>query len=312
MKKWIWIGISITVALFVIAGGMLFYAYHSLKHTAKQVYEPLPSDTPRYVSRDTEVKPLNKVETGKLAPFTALILGVDEREHDRGRSDTILILTVNPQTHKVLMFSIPRDTRTEIAGKGVQDKINHAYAFEEVAGSIRTVENFLDMPIDYYVEVNMEGFEAVVNILGGVDVHNPFAFDYLGSSFRKGPLHLNGELALKYSRMRFDDPRGDFGRTERQRQIVSDVIRRAAQWNNALELPKVLKSVEKYVRTNMTFGEMQDLALKYRQKIGTIETTEIEGKGAMIGGIYYFIVDQTERDRIHDAMKQALKTNAAG
>ncbi|MCC3376011.1 LCP family protein [Cohnella sp. REN36] len=304
MKKWIWIGVSITGFLVLVAGGLLIYAYYSLQHTAKQVYEPL--DRPHYVSRDTEIK-TEKISTSAMSSFTVMMLGVDERENDRGRSDTIILLTVNPSTEKVLMFNIPRDTRTEIVGRDTEDKINHAYAFDGLAGSIRTVEHFLDMPIDYYVEVNMEGFETVVDTLNGVDVNNPFAFDYSGTSFPKGPLHLNGADALKFSRMRYDDPRGDFGRNERQRQIVKDVIRRAAQWNNAFDLPQLLKDVGKTVKTNLTFDEMQDLILKYRKHIKTVDTTEIRGQGKMIGGIYYYLVDQQERDRIHAAMKQTLQ-----
>lgn len=309
MKKWMRIGIIITAVIFIAAGGLLYYAYRSLERTAKSVYAPLPQDTPRYISKDTEVKPLARAETSRLASLTVLLLGVDQRVNDRGRSDTILVLTVNPNSHKVLMFNIPRDTRTEIVGRGTEDKINHAYAFEGIAGTLRTVESFLDMPIDYYVEVNMEGFETVVNILNGVDVNNAFAFDYGGTSFAKGPLHLNGELALKYSRMRYDDPRGDFGRNDRQRQIVKDVIRRAAKWNNAFDLPKVLNAIGENVKTDINFGDMKDLAAKYRPNIGTVETTEIQGKGGLIDGIYYYFVDQQERDRIHELMKQSLKAD---
>lgn len=306
MKRWIRIGIGITAVLFLAAGGLAYYAYHSLEKTAKRVYAPLPTDKAPYVSRDVEVKPVAKVETNELASFSVLMLGVDQRPQDRGRSDTLIVLTVNPRTRSVLMFNIPRDTRTEIVGRGTQDKINHAYAFEGIGGAVRTVESFLDMPIDYYVEVNMEGFKTVVDILSGVDVVNPFAFDYDGASFARGPLHLDGELALKYSRMRYDDPRGDFGRNERQRQIVGDVIRRAAKWTNAFDLPKVLGAIGDNVKTNLGFDEMKDLAAKYRPRISTIDTTEVKGKGGTIDGIYYYFVDQQERDRIHALMKQSL------
>ncbi|MFC5701794.1 LCP family protein [Cohnella faecalis] len=305
MKRWIWISAGAAVVILLGIVGTGGYAYFSLKHTAKQVYVPLP-DKPKYVSKDTELKRPETIDTSKLSPFTVLLLGVDERQGDRGRSDTILVLTVNPKQEKALLFNIPRDTRTEIAGRKSQDKINHAYAFEGVAGSLATVENFLDMPIDYYVEVNMEGFKSIVDTLNGVDVVNAFAFSYEGSEFPAGEQHLDGDQALKFSRMRYDDPRGDFGRNERQRQIVRDVLHRASQWNNLWELPDVLKTVGNHVRTNMTFDEIQDLATKYRTRIAKVESTEIRGKGSMINGIYYYLVDEKERDRIHSDMKKLL------
>lgn len=271
------------------------------------MFQPLPASKPKYVSRDAEVVTREKVDTEQLAPFSILLLGVDEREGDQGRSDTIIVMTVNPLNKTVFMFNIPRDTRTEIAKRGTQDKINHAYAFEGISGSLATVERFLDMPLDYYMEINMEGFKKIVDLLDGVEVDNPFAFEYEGSRFPEGKMHLDGSLALKFSRMRFDDPRGDFGRNERQRQIVGDVLRRAGDWNNALELPGLLKAVGDHVRTNLTFGQMQDLATKYRTQVETIESTEIRGRGEMINGIYYYIVGKDERDRIHDEMKRHLR-----
>lgn len=90
----------------------------------------------------------------------------------------MIFLTVNPAKQSMLMFNIPRDTRTEIIGRGTVDKINHAYAFGGVNMSVKTVEHFLDYPVNYYVRVNMEGFARLIDSLGGVDVDNPFAFSY--------------------------------------------------------------------------------------------------------------------------------------
>ncbi|MCZ4136008.1 hypothetical protein BZG24_29500, partial [Escherichia coli] len=117
------------------------------------------------------------VDLNSKEPFNALILGVDERPNDSGRSDTIIVLSVNPAKHKALLFNIPRDTRTEIVGHGTEDKINHAYAFGGVDMSIRTIEQFLGIPIHYYMKVDMEGFARIIDLVGGVDVNNPFAFD---------------------------------------------------------------------------------------------------------------------------------------
>ena len=103
-------------------------------------------------------------------PFSVLVLGVDEQKDDIGRSDSMIIITVNPNVESIKMLSIPRDTRTEIVGNGTEEKINHAYARGGVEMAIATVENFLDLPIDYYVKVNMDGFKEIIDALDGVTV----------------------------------------------------------------------------------------------------------------------------------------------
>ncbi len=117
---------------------------------------------------------------------------VDEREGDIGRSDTLIILTVNPNKESIQMVSIPRDTRTEIIGKGFEDKINHAYAFGGPEMTMDTVEHFLDIPIDYFVQLNLESFTEIVDSVGGVTVTNSLPFSSDGYYFDKGTITLDG------------------------------------------------------------------------------------------------------------------------
>lgn len=139
------------------------------------------------IDRQT-TKRTDTLNLGSKEPFSVLMLGVDERDGDSGRSDTMIVLTVNPDKKSVKMLSIPRDTRTEIVGHGTTDKINHAYAFGGVAMSMDTVENFLDIPIDYFMQINMEGFKDIVDSVGGVTVDNDLDFTYEGVHFAKGRL----------------------------------------------------------------------------------------------------------------------------
>ena len=118
-------------------------------------------------------------------PVSILLLGADERGEDKGRSDSLMVITLNPKNNSMKTVSIPRDTYTEIVGKGKSDKINHAYAFGGVDMSVATVEKFLNVPINYYIEVNMEGFKDIVDAVGGVDVNNDLEFTQDGSSFCK-------------------------------------------------------------------------------------------------------------------------------
>ncbi|WP_127495661.1 LCP family glycopolymer transferase [Paenibacillus glycanilyticus] len=306
--------IGIGAGLVVIAAGTGGYAWHlygSVKKTADKIYEPIQPTA--YVSKDPEVtvKPQQAAQAliEKRHPFTVVVMGVDERENDKGRSDTLIVLAVNPEKKSILMFNIPRDTRTEIIGHGTTDKINHAYAFGGVSMAKNTVEHFLDYPIDYYIRINMEGFAHLIDILGGVEVNNPFSFYYVGHQFDKGPLKLNGDLALLYSRMRYDDPRGDLGRNARQREIMMEVMKSSLQFSNITQIQKILKELGNSVKTNITFDEMKTFMSDYREDLGNINTVEISGSGSMINKIWYLIVSKEEKERIHELLKEQMDTN---
>lgn len=294
--------------ILLAAGGFVWFIYHSASQTAAKMYEDVGPAKTVYVSKDpTVTKKAEPVAMKKLDPFTVLVLGVDERKNDRGRSDTMIVLTVNPAKKSMLMFNIPRDTRTDIVGRGTVDKINHAYAFGGVRMSIDTVENFIDYPIDYYVKVNMEGFAHLIDMIGGVAVDNPFAFDYEGVHFDQGHLDLNGTDALKYSRMRYDDPRGDFGRNTRQRDILQEIMKNALSLSSITHVQSLFGELGDSVKTDVTFADMKTFAKDYRQSIDSVDTVEINGTGKIIDKIWYYIVDDAERTRIHNQIKTHLQ-----
>lgn len=316
MKRW-W-KLIIAAVLLIVFGvcGYMYYIYDTVKTTADRIYEPIRTTRPVYRSTDQEVmtKAQPRVEgeeapaviAGKK-PFNVLVMGVDQRPGDSGRSDTIILLAVNPSLHSILMFNIPRDTRTDIIGKGTVDKINHAYAFGGAEMAISTVEHFLDYPIDYYVKVNMEGFEAIIDILGGVEVNNPMEFTYEGNTFHQGQLQLDGKKALLFSRMRYDDPRGDLGRNARQREIMKAVLQRALGFGTLASLPRIMEQVSTHVKTNITFDEMTEFIQSYRPEIHSIAIDEIAGAGRRIHDIYYYIVDPKERIRVHERLKKQMQ-----
>ena len=187
MKKKILFWILGIIGVLIIGGGIYAYnIYSSVSKTLDEVHKPL--------KRDEGNKQEEKISNSE--PVSILLLGADERGEDKGRSDSLMVITLNPKTNSMKTVSIPRDTYTEIVGKGKKDKINHAYAFGGIDMSVKTVENFLDIPVDHYIEVNMEGFKDVVDAVGGVEVNNDLAFSYEGSQFMKGDIHLNGTEAL--------------------------------------------------------------------------------------------------------------------
>jgi LCP family protein required for cell wall assembly len=302
-RIWLWTILGI-LTLFLLGIGVYAYSiYHHVKETANLMHEPM--------NRTVSEKRSEPIVLKKQDPISILLMGVDERKGDRGRSDSLIVLTVNPNKKSIEMVSIPRDTRTEIVGKGTQDKINHAYAFGGIEMTISTVEKFLDIPIDYYIKVNMESFRDIVNAVGGVTVNNPFAFTYEGVTFPKGQITLDGEKALKYSRMRYEDPRGDFGRQDRQKQIIEAVINKGASFSSLANYDEILAAIGKNLKTNMTFEQMKDIQANYKDARQHIEQLHMKGNGTKINGIYYLVVPEQERSAISNKLKEHLEINTA-
>ncbi|QSB49332.1 LytR family transcriptional regulator [Parageobacillus toebii] len=301
-KKWLrWVG-GIVAVLLIGIGAYAYSIYHHVKQTANQMYENVDWKSDK---RDDEISFKEKT------PISILLIGVDERKGDRGRADSLIVMTVNPNKKSIEMVSIPRDTRTEIIGKGKKDKINHSYAFGGVEMTMATVEHFLDIPIDYYIKVNMESFRDIVDAVGGVTVNNPFAFTYEGVTFPKGEITLNGEKALKYSRMRKSDPRGDFGRQDRQKQIIEAIIQKGASFSSLTNYDEVLAAIGKNMKTNLTFDDMQEIQANYKEARHHIEQLHITGKGTTMNGTYYLIVPEEERLAISNKLKEHLELKTA-
>ena len=122
-----------------------------------------------FPSIDTNVV---KDKVNELEPLNILLLGVDARPGNSGRADALMVLSLNPNENRLQLISIPRDSRTLIIGKGYEAKINHAYAYCGTEMSISTVETFLDINLDYYVEMNMEGLAEMADSVGGIKVTN--------------------------------------------------------------------------------------------------------------------------------------------
>ncbi|PLT31814.1 LCP family glycopolymer transferase [Peribacillus deserti] len=292
--------IGLLLLMFLIGGGTyIFSVYKSLAAAVETMHSPI--DIKKSDKRQKAVTLEHK------QPFSILLLGVDQRKNDSGRSDTMIVLTVNPNKKSVEMLSIPRDTRTEIIGKGTEDKINHAYAYGGIPMSMKTIENFLDIPIDYYVELNMEGFQSIVDSVGGVTVENDLEFSDKGYHFNKGSITLDGKKALVYSRMRHQDPRGDFGRQHRQRQVIKEVINKGTSLSTINHYDRILEALGSNVKTNLTFDQMVDIRKNYMEAAKNIKQYQIEGTNERAEDeIFYFIVPEEERKAVTSRLREHL------
>ncbi|WP_223556484.1 LCP family glycopolymer transferase [Lysinibacillus sphaericus] len=295
-KIWLWI-VGSLIAIFLIFIGT---AYYSIQKTMNKINTPLETTD----SGEKEQKTVTKKE-----PFSVLMLGVDERKDDSGRSDTMIVVTVNPEKQTMKMLSIPRDTRTEIIGHDSVDKINHAYAFGGVPMAVDTVEHYLDIPIDYYVYINMDGFLQIIDTIGGITIENDMDLTYDKHHYPKGEITLNGEEALIFSRIRYEDPRGDFGRQIRQRQIIEAVLKKASTTPSILlKATDMLDVVGDNVRMNFTMKDLIQLQSIYKKMDGNIDQLSFEAEGGQrINHIWYYIPDETELGKIQSELKAHLK-----
>lgn len=279
------------------------YGYYQLRKTSDNIYSDIAKE--KHPSREEE-----EVDLKDKKPFSILLMGIDTGDQGRveqGRSDTIMVMTVNPEKDKTTLVSIPRDTRTEIIGRGFDDKINHAYAFGGPAMSVNTVQNLLDIPIDYFVSVNMAGIQQIVDAVGGVSVTPGISFNQDGYSFVEGQeTKVNGEAALAYSRMRKQDPEGDFGRQERQREIVLAILKKGASFDSILNYQSVLNTMEDNLQTNLDFNDMVSIFMNYSSALSNINQIQMDGEGTKIDGIYYLNIPEETISDVRSELKEEL------
>ncbi|MFC4323386.1 LCP family glycopolymer transferase [Litchfieldia salsa] len=292
----------------ILISGVGVYSYNVYSHIVNAV-----DNMHQPIDRDKSAKREERVEFEATEPLSILVVGVDERDGDFGRTDSMLVVTINPKTKSTKILSIPRDTRTEVVdseepSNSFMTKINHAYAYGGIEMTIDTVENFLNVPIDYYTEVNMKGFKDIVDAVGGINVNNQYAFELDGVTLEAGQQHLDGEEALQYARMRKEDPLGDFGRQARQREVLSKVINKGKSLSTLTNYDDVLEALQENVKTNLTLDEIIDIQLGYKSAIQTIEKIEITGEGTTLyDGIWYFLVDDETRQTLSDELRTHLE-----
>lgn len=212
-----------------------------------------------------------------------LLLGVDKRPSETStRSDSIVVISMDPVTKNTHVFSILRDSWVDIPGHK-KNRINDAYAAGGPELMAQTVEELTGLPIQFYVVTDFKGFEKVVDAIGGVDINVEKDMDYklyedngyYDIHLKKGMQHLDGNKALQYVRFRHDKL-GDYTRTERQRKFLLALVGEMKKTTNILKVPSILETISDYIKTNMGSSEMLKLAtLGYKMDINQIKTEQI-------------------------------------
>ncbi|MFN4279503.1 LCP family protein [Thermosynechococcus sp.] len=210
---------------------------------------------------------------GMSRPVNLLVLGVDKvldapegsPERFRGRTDTMLLARFNPENGTITVLSIPRDTRVEIPGYGI-DKINAANVYGAVNLTVRVVSETLNYtPVDRYIRIDTGAFRELVDLVGGVEVNVPKRMVYtdhtqkLYIDLQPGLQTLNGEQAEGFVRFRYDEL-GDIGRAQRQQMLIKALQKKLTNPVMLTQLPKIYSVLQKYVDTDLTFAELMAIA----------------------------------------------------
>ncbi len=244
-----------------------------------------------------------------------MVLGVDAREDDVGRSDTLFVLTVDTKTKQVAMLSIPRDTRVKIPGLG-WDKINHAYANGGSKLTQQTVEGLLGIKIDHTIKVSPRGFVKAIDSLGGLDINvekrmyytDPYDEDGgLVIDLKPGMQHLDGKKAVQY--VRYRDEEGDIGRVARQQHFIKALLAELASPATIIKIPTLVRDVSSVIKTDMTASEMLDLGkiVSDAAKNG-LKADMVPGKPAYISEVSYWLPDLVElRKHVADTLGVAME-----
>lgn len=277
-------------------------------------------------------------ETNVIAetkPLTILLMGVDTGSGSRsdtwkGNSDSMLLLSVNPQTKKTVMMSLERDILTQIDenGETTEAKLNAAYAYGGAELAIATIEKMMNIHIDRYMMINMQGLVQLVDAVGGIEVNNTFDFpisieenepEYT-ATVEPGKHLINGDQALVYARMRYQDPEGDYGRQKRQREVIRKVVEKVLSFNSISHYQAILRAVSKNMQTNVALDSRSiPQLLGYKDAFRSIQSEQLRGEDATLadGGSYQLVtsdhlleMQNLIRKSLGLSSVKTLKTNA--
>ena len=227
-----------------------------------------------------------------------MIMGVDSRADDVGRSDTLMVTAVDMDQGKAALLSVPRDTRVAIEGHGF-DKINHAYAYGGHELSRQAVEQLLGVPMDHYIIIDIKSFERIIDAIGGVDINVEKRMHYedpwdddggLVIDLYPGEQHMDGKKAIQY--VRYRDGEGDIGRIGRQQKFMKAVLAKVISPEILPRLPKLVEEVSSAVKTDMSLTEMLDFAQRLKDiHDAGLSADMVPGEPAYYQDISYWIPD---------------------
>lgn len=295
-----------TVAILSATYGV--YLTKRAEVAAERSFEALADRANGSELREEEVEPLTD-------NVSILFVGIDDSEkrsegQSSSRSDALMVATLNNEEKSIKLVSIPRDSYVYIPEVGYEDKITHAHAYGDTRASIETVEELLDIPIDYYVKMNFNAFIDTVDALGGVNVDVPYDHleldenDQYTVELKEGRQLLDGREALALARTRKLD--NDIERGKRQQMILEAIIQKAASASSFTRYGDVIDAVGNNMKTDLTFDEMRSFFDYLTKGRPQVETLTLEGYDDMTTGTYYWQLDQESLEETSSILQTHL------
>jgi len=293
----------------IIVGAILGF-FVSWLYNSYFTLDPYPQRDPKEEQALLEEQEKNEIAK-QLGEYTVLLLGVDSSSSFKTRTDTIMLATVDAETRKARLISIPRDTRVKI--KGSWDKINAAYVYGGVDLAKQTVEDFLGVKVDRYVIVNFNSLTQLVDAVGGIEVEVPFRMLNRSENIdlQPGMQILNGKDALAYSRFR-DSKHDDIERAKRQQEVIQILAKKIFSVQGLRNLPELVELMQENVKTDVPVREIFALAKLAPDIIDNgIVSVVVPGKNERIDGLWYWSPDlarleqqlRASNEEIHDIAK---------
>ncbi|PAF31474.1 LCP family protein [Paenibacillus sp. 7516] len=265
LKKWLW-GTTLTLAL-AVTGVLVYYGY-SIVHFANSISTASGNDSLSTTDGDgntgTPTTPIPKWEGSERVNI--LLLGGDSRGDDAGRSDSIMVASIDPVSKRAHLFSVLRDTYVNIPGHG-KSRLNSSFSYGGPELTKQTVSDLLGIPIQHYIYTDFIGFMALVDAVGGIDIDVEKDMYYTSKAdkhmydidLKKGLQHMDGKTALQYVRFRHDAT-SDFTRTERQRIFMTELAKKLQSTTSLFKIPEILEAVAPYIETDLSPTQMLKLA----------------------------------------------------
>ncbi|ALS78025.1 LCP family protein [Planococcus kocurii] len=294
--------VTLAVSLLICVSAYGIYLIKEAESAVDTAYEPVGN-----INEDVEPLTDN---------ISILFIGVDDSEQRNQsdgniRSDALVLATLNNADKSIKLVSIPRDTYTFIPDAGKEDKITHAYALNGPSSTIESVEELLDVPVDYYLRMNFDAFIEVVDALGGIKVEVPYDITEQDENdsknaieLKEGIQFLDGSEALALARTRHYD--NDIERGKRQQMILESIMDRALSAGSITKYGDVFEAVGDNMKTDLSFQNMRALFEYAKDGKPDVETMTLDGYDDMSTGIYYWQLEQESLLEIQDVLQSHL------
>ncbi|TDM03826.1 LCP family protein [Macrococcus carouselicus] len=305
--------ILLSLSLIIAPAAYASYLYSQTKNAVDKSYT---KNTGQSKLREETVNPaMNHV--------SILFLGIDDsparRENgqaiEQARTDAMILATFNRDKRQVRLVSIPRDTLSYIPSVGYYDKITHAHADGGPTSSMNAVETLFNVPVDYYVRINMQAFVDIIDELGGIyfnvpfDINEPTKNDHGRIKVQQGYQKINGDQALALVRSRHVDT--DLGRGRRQVEMIEAIMKKAKNTDSLAKIDELVEIVGNNAKHNMTFDDITSLAATYSKGDVEFKRAQIGGTHYMYNEIYYYKPDFSEVSETASLLRKDLNLPAA-